>query len=120
MDGFTVSSYGSIGKLGTSLSGWTVAGIADFDGDGAADILWRDAAGQVSLWLMNSYSVTAKWPVATIQMGWTIAGVGDFNGDIRADILWRDTAGNLAIWLMDGPNILNYSSVGNVSDRKAQ
>jgi len=120
MDGFTVSGYGSIGKLGTSLAAFTFAGIADFDGDGAADILWRDTAGQVSLWLMNSYSVTAKWPVATIPLDWTIVGVGDFNGDIRADILWRDTAGNVAIWFMDGPNILTYSSVGNLSDRTAQ
>jgi hypothetical protein len=29
---------------------WEVKGIADFNGDGYSDILWRDRDGQVSFW----------------------------------------------------------------------
>jgi hypothetical protein len=122
MDGQTVSSYGRVvGNISTTLPlTWAVAGIADFDGDGAADILWRDTSGQVSIWLMNGSTIASNWNIANISTGWNIAGTGDFNGDIRADILWRDTAGNVAIWLMDGPNISSFSAMGNVADRMAQ
>lgn len=120
MDGVTVSSYGHIGGVTQATNEWAVAGIADFDGDGASDILWRQGNGQVFLWLMNGYSVSAKWLVATIYMGWTIVGVGDFNGDIRADIVWGNTSGDVVIWQMDGPTMQSFSSMGNVADRKPQ
>jgi len=47
-----------------------VQGIGDFDGDGKADILWRNlTTGTNSLWLMNgrtpSFGATA--PVATLN-----------------------------------------------------
>jgi hypothetical protein len=96
------------------------AGIADFNGDGFADILWRDAEGNVSVWQMNGAFLNFSVPIAKIWSGWTIVGIRDFNGDGRVDILWRDTEGNVAIWLMNGTSVSSWSGMGNVSDRMAQ
>jgi len=85
----------------------------DFNFDGKADVLWRDAAGNVSMWLMNGFNASNSF-IANIWIGWTIVGSGDFGGDGREDILWRDTDGNMAIWMMDGTTVSGYSSIGNV------
>jgi hypothetical protein len=99
---------------------WKFSGTGDFDGDGKADILWRNAAGAVAIWLMNGQAVSFENSFVSIWTGWTIAGNGDFNGDGKSDILWRDTAGNVAIWLMDGTTVVSNAALGNVSDRLAQ
>jgi Tol biopolymer transport system component len=85
----------------------------DFNHDGKADILLRDGAGGVYLWMMDGYTVTNRF-IASIWNGWAIVGTGDFNGDGKADILWKDSAGNMAIWLMDGSVVSSYSSIGNI------
>src|SRR5882672_3411052 len=80
----------------------------DFNHDGRADVLWRDATGNVSMWLMNGTSATSNSFIANIWPGWSIAGSGDFDGDGKADILWRDTSGEAAIWLMNGTTVASY------------
>ena len=84
----------------------------DFNGDGKRDILWRDTAGNVSIWLMNGYSATSSF-IADIWPGWSIVGTGDFNGDGKSDILWCDTTGNMAIWLMDGTSNIGSSLIAS-------
>ena len=84
-------------------SGWNVVGTGDFNGDGRADILWRNpTSGAISDWLgtpsggfSNNDANAAGWA----PTGWSVVGTGDFNGDGRDDILWRDTTGHLSDWL---------------------
>jgi FG-GAP-like repeat/FG-GAP repeat/Galactose oxidase, central domain len=88
--------------------------LNDFNGDGKRDILRRDSAGNVSIWLMNGNAVMSQTFVANIGPGWSIVGSGDFNGDGKSDILWRDSTGSVAIWLMDGATLASYGTVANV------
>jgi FG-GAP-like repeat/FG-GAP repeat len=87
---------------------WTIIGTGDFNGDGYADILWRDTSNDLAIWLMNgtqNLNPTSTF-VATVP-GWSVVGTGDFNGDGSTDILWTDGKGNYAIWEMNGTQVLN-------------
>jgi hypothetical protein len=84
---------------------WHVAGIGDFDGDGRADILWRNAAtGANYIYLMTGNSVAAEGFIRTVaNLNWTVAGIGDLDGDGKDDIVWRNAAtGENYLYPMDG------------------
>jgi hypothetical protein len=79
-----------------------MAGICDFNGDGRADILWREDCGLTIDWLgqaNGSFADNYLNSIVNIPNNWTIAGIGDFNGDGRDDILWRDDTGLVVDWL---------------------
>jgi hypothetical protein len=92
-----------------------VAGVGDFNGDGDADILWRNAAtGEVDMWLMNGVTVASTATLLT-DPNWSVAGVGDYTGDGRDDILWHNAGtGATVAWLMNGSTVA--SMVGVLAD----
>lgn len=70
----------------------------DFNGDGKADVLWRNRiTGAVVIW--RSANIATPQYAGSATEAWVIVGTGDFNGDGKADILWRNpyTGGN-TIW----------------------
>jgi len=91
-----------------------IVGVGDFNGDGKADILWRNSStGVVTMWLMDGTNMTSWAPiVGSGNTDWTVAGVGDFNGDGKADILWRNSStGMVTMWIMDGTNMTNWAVI---------
>src|SRR5213080_3678649 len=116
MNGLTIASQGSINVVDPT-SGWQVQGIGDFDGDGRADILWRNlSTGENYIYLMNGWTIAAQGLVnAVSDQSWQVKGIGDFDCDGRADILWRNSStGENYIWLMNGLSTASQGSVNFV------
>jgi len=116
MDG-TVIKAGSNYINSVPDLGWHIVGSGDFDGDGKADILWRNkVTGEDYLFLMNGTTVRAGSGYTNLvpDLNWQIAGVGDFDGDGKADILWRNkTTGENYIFLVNGTTVLGASGYIN-------
>ncbi|WP_295530708.1 FG-GAP-like repeat-containing protein [Novosphingobium sp. Chol11] len=83
-------------------SAWKIQDAADFNGDGFADVLWRNDNGQLSQWLGSATGRLIDNGAVVNQFvpnAWKIQGTGDFNGDGRADIMWRNDNGQLSEWI---------------------
>lgn len=83
-----------------------VVAVADLDGDGAADLLWRHrGTGTLTWWRMSGgtrASSTVLSPAAPADPQWAFQGSGDFDGDFKADLLWRHAvSGKLVLWFMN-------------------
>jgi hypothetical protein len=102
-------------------AGWVVAGTADFNGDGARDILWyNQTSGNLVIWYMNA-ALQRLWSAPTTPSSfgcceWRVAAVGDF-GKGRAgvlnspDIVWQNhTTHDLVVWFMDFTGTRTWSA----------
>ncbi len=88
---------------------WEIRGVADFTGDGHADILWRhQPTGRNIVWHMGGdkgNNIQSSDELKTITNGWQIHGVADFDKDGSPDIVWRnEESGANVIWHMGGTN----------------
>jgi glucose/arabinose dehydrogenase len=86
--------------------GFSILQVADFNGDGYADILRGFNLVGSLLWasLMNGVEVLGTTQLA-LGGPWEITHTGDFNGDGKADLVWRNADGSIAMWLMDGTTL---------------
>src|SRR5262249_1496835 len=97
--------------------GVTVHG--DFQGDGKADLVWRNAStGGDVIWFVNGTTVAASAVLPVVaDPNFKIVGIGDFQGDGKADILWRNSvSGANILWLMNGPTVAASGALPTVAD----
>jgi chitodextrinase len=88
---------------------WQVGAVADFNGDGRADILWRNVStGENYLYPMNGRTVLGGegYVRSVTDLSWQIAATADYDGDGKADLLWRNAStGANYLYPMDGTTI---------------
>ncbi|MGZ8851718.1 MAG: FG-GAP repeat domain-containing protein, partial [Thermoanaerobaculia bacterium] len=85
--------------------GWQVAAVADFDGDGQADLFWRNGVtGDDAIWIMSGGEVFASATMPTVpNQAWQVATFGDYDGNGKTDLFWHNgLTGDNSIWLMNG------------------
>jgi ELWxxDGT repeat protein len=121
LNGGSITSSGAITLDGTAVNPgatWSIVGISDFNGDGNADVLWRNSAdGTLVDWTMNGTTITSSSVLSaggvavTPGASWSVIATGDFDGDTRADVLWRNTDGTVVEWTLNGSSITSSGPV---------
>ena len=114
----------SVGQVSSQLppppiSSFSSRHLADVNGDGKADLVWRHAqTGHVVIWLMNGLAIVGSAVIAQVgDLNWQIVGVADLNGDGKSDLVWRHTqSGHVAGWLMNGLAIAGNAVIAQVGD----
>ncbi len=127
MTGAAKTSTGTI--FGPTLTaGWTIAGVADFNGDGKPDLLlYKAATRQTMIWYLNGLTPLPGNPAGpAIPAGAVIAGVADFNADGHPDILlfYTSTRKTVVYYMNDatktgqanGPTLASGWVVSGVAD----
>lgn len=95
--------------LDTGVSGWHVAAIADFNGDGVPDLVWQnDSTGEATVHYYGGTGGTIlqgwNWLNRSPVSGWHIAFAADFNNDGVPDLVWQsDSTGQVTVHYYGGP-----------------
>jgi hypothetical protein len=98
---------GSLGfvnfDIGVVPTAWQLQGVADFNGDGKADMLWRNTStNDLQLWAGNGSGGFMNEDLGVVGASWHVQETTDLNGDGKADILWRNDSGQVLWWSAAG------------------
>jgi Ca2+-binding RTX toxin-like protein len=119
MNGVTLGANALAGTI-DAAAGWSYKQLADFSGDGKADILFLNTAtNAVKIWQMDGTAKVAEATVGSFDAaaGWRFADTGDFNGDGKADMLFlNDTTHGVHVWQMDGTHVAVDAQIGTMPD----
>ena len=99
--------------------GLEIAGSADFDGDGMADLVASDpTTGHAELWTMNGTQIRARTAIADLGPGWYARAIGDANADGTTRLLWRDTnTGETQLWSMQAAQVMAQAPLLPLGER---
>lgn len=78
--------------------------LADLDGDGATDIVWVGAKGEVEVGFVKADKTEPVDPTYALS-GWALVGAGDFDGTKTDDLVWR-AGDRLRIRSMAGAKVI--------------
>ena len=102
--------------IGTVPAGYVVNRLGDFDGDGKADILFRNAQGKLKLWSMNGITIANQIDLPDSDPTWELYAIADLNGDGTMDVIFRKPDNTLVVWLMNAaapqaPTVIDNAGV---------
>ena len=103
---------GSVFKI-VSSAGWSVVGVADFNGGGHPDyLLFNSSTRQTAIWYLNNNVLSFGLYGPTLPAGWSVVEVADFNGDGHPDyLLFNSSTRQTAIWYLNN-NVLTSGLYG--------
>ena len=95
--------------LSGPVPGWRIAATADFDSNGARDLIWQhDSSGLATIWFMGGSSGTELLSWRFLGDGgaeWRVAAAAHFDTNGVPDIVWQNERTREAtIWYM---NVVN-------------
>jgi hypothetical protein len=109
MGGAQGTAFQGLGWISSAgVPGWTVAGIADLNGDGTPDIILQEYTTRRALvWYMGGpQGITvgsSLWIDPSGMPGWSVVGLLDIDGDDYADVIWQeDATRRIQVWYMSG------------------
>ncbi|MGW5352369.1 FG-GAP-like repeat-containing protein [Streptomyces sp. NPDC004031] len=113
----TTDQVATMANLPLPTAPYTFADVADYDGDGKADIIAADPTGD--LWFYPGTG-TGKFAADSLYIGTgftgqTFAGIADFNGDGFADIIALSPSGVLRLYPGDAGHDLLTPTIAFVS-----
>jgi FG-GAP-like repeat len=116
LQGNSIKQSGVFPFLGPS--GSTLHGVGDADGDGRADVLWRNTAtGTAHISLINGLeSAPAQLVDRAATASWKTLGFTDIDGDRRADILlYHPGQSRVTAWTLAGTTESVSTALGQFS-----
>ena len=99
-DGIEITMVLIGGACGPTLAGWSVVGVADFDGDGRPDyLLFNSTSHQTAIWYLSGTTFVSSAFGPSLPNGWDLVAVGDFNADGKPDyVLQNAVTHQTAVW----------------------
>ncbi len=101
----------------------------DLNGDGKADLLWRNyQTGENVVWYLNENKFAKNNPAIkagedydflykVADPNWRLETAADFNGDLKTDLVWRNTnTGENVVWFMNGSKFASNNAAPQASD----
>ena len=85
--------------------------VADLNGDGKDDLVFRHTDGRVHLRLMNGVSILTAGDALPAGTGWGVTQLLDLNGDGKKDLIFRHTDGSVTVRLMDGLSTIGSANL---------
>ncbi|HYH10093.1 MAG TPA: FG-GAP-like repeat-containing protein [Thermoanaerobaculia bacterium] len=115
MNGTSVTSTGEIAG-GPASSAWRVEEAADFDDDGRADILLRNATtSELQVWRMNLRTIVGTVTAGTPDRRSRVVAFEKFTADAHADVLLRHSgSGALELWESNGTSLTVHTPAGQL------
>ena len=107
-------------KRGGAPLTWTLLGAADVNADGAADLVYVSATGQIRVLMATGLRTCANLAAGSLPAGFTALKLADFTGLGKGDILARNAAtGEVQLVTLDSVGIPLPAYVGTPDDPNA-
>ena len=108
----------SISSLWVTDLNYEISTIADIDGDGDDDVIWRHSQSGINyIWEMENGAISSRYILNTVNTDWNIVGAGDLDGDGTDDIILRNKInGQNWAYFMDNGRLRESVLINTVAD----
>jgi hypothetical protein len=107
-------------KRGGAPLSWSLVGAADFDGNGAADMVYVSPENQVRVLMATPNRTCANLSAGVVPTGFKAIKLGDFTGNGRAELLMRNpTTGQTLLKTMNASGLTLPAFTGDPDDPNA-
>jgi hypothetical protein len=93
-----------VSKKQTPGEQWSIAGVADLDQNGLADLLWRNVVtGEVRVWFSVSPFNFSSESLGNASLDWNLVGTVDLFGNKLPELILRNqNTGEVRAWQPSG------------------